>query len=133
MSLYRFIDTWKAMYGPRRLCRVLEVPESSYFGWNDQGRRLAGERAEVEAVLMELDDVLEAAVVGERDSAGILRPVAFVIPTPDVVGDVGMLETHCRERLAGFKRPRRFEFVDALPKTTTGKIQRFKLRDTEQR
>lgn len=52
MSLYRFIDTWKAMYGPRRLCRVLEVPESSYFGWNDQGRRLASERAEVEAVLV---------------------------------------------------------------------------------
>ena len=53
MSLYRFIDSWKAIYGPGRLCRVLEVPESSYFGWHEQGRRIASERADVEAVLVE--------------------------------------------------------------------------------
>ena len=53
MSLYRFIDSWKASYGTRRLCRVLEVPESSYFGWHEQGRRIVSERARVEAVLVE--------------------------------------------------------------------------------
>lgn len=53
MSLYGFIDTWKAMYGPKRLCRVLEVPESSYFGWNDGGRQSAARRAEAEAVLVD--------------------------------------------------------------------------------
>jgi transposase InsO family protein len=53
VSLYGFIDTWKAMYGPRRLCRVLEVPESSYFEWNARGRRVAVRRAGDEAVLVE--------------------------------------------------------------------------------
>ena len=52
MSLYRFIDTWKAMYGPKRLCRVLEVPESSYFGWNDRGRDSTARRADADAVLV---------------------------------------------------------------------------------
>lgn len=52
MSLYRFIDTWKASYGPGRLCRILAVPESSYFDWNAHGRRRTAERAEVEAVLV---------------------------------------------------------------------------------
>ena len=41
------------------------------------------------------------------------------------------LQAHCRERLAGYKRPNRYEFVEALPKTATGKIQRFKLRAVE--
>jgi transposase InsO family protein len=52
VSLYRFIDSWKAIYGPGRLCRVLEVPESSYFGWHEQGRRIASERADAEAALV---------------------------------------------------------------------------------
>lgn len=52
MSLYRFIDSWKAIYGPGRLCRILAVPESSYFDWNSSGRRVAADRADAEAVLM---------------------------------------------------------------------------------
>jgi len=52
VSLYRFIDTWKATYGPKRLCRVLDVPDSSYFGWNDSGRDSAARRADAEAVLV---------------------------------------------------------------------------------
>lgn len=52
MSLYRFIDMWKAMYGPKRLCRVLEVPESSYFDWSDRGRDNAQRRADAEAELV---------------------------------------------------------------------------------
>ena len=108
----------------------------TYLGRSDDMLRVGGEwvsPAEVEAVLIELDDVLEAAVIGERDGEGIQRPVAFIVPAPGATTDVGVLESHCRERLAGFKRPRRFDFVDTLPKTTTGKIQRFKLRDEEQR
>jgi len=53
VSLYGFIDTWKATYGPRRLCRVLEVPESSYFEWNDRGRERAARRGVAEAVLVD--------------------------------------------------------------------------------
>jgi len=52
VSLYRFIDTWKAIYGPKRLCRVLEVPESSYFGWNDRGRDSTAGRADAEAAFV---------------------------------------------------------------------------------
>lgn len=52
MSLYRFIDTWKATYGPTRLCRVLDVPESSYFDWNMRGRDIVQRRADAEAELV---------------------------------------------------------------------------------
>ena len=59
-------------------------------------------------------------------------PVAYVIPARDNAIEAGelaeQLTAYCRERLAGYKRPRRYEIVDDLPKTTTGKIQRFKLR-----
>jgi acyl-coenzyme A synthetase/AMP-(fatty) acid ligase len=72
--------------------------------------------------------VLEAAVVGERDVGDILRAVAYVVPTPDTEVDPDELTEWCRERLAGYKRPRRYEVVTDLPKTTTGKIQRYKLR-----
>ena len=87
--------------------------------------------AEVEGVLIEHQAVLEAAVVGERDEQSVLRPVAYVIPidgdaSPDDLGET--LTGFCRDRLAGYKRPKRYEIVSELPKTATGKIQRFKLR-----
>jgi len=53
VNLYRFIDTWKATFGVRRLCQVLGVPQSSYFDWNSQGRRITQGRADREAVLVE--------------------------------------------------------------------------------
>jgi benzoate-CoA ligase len=84
--------------------------------------------AEVEGVLIEHDHVLEAAVVGERGDDGAMRPVAYVVASGSTRPDPDALTAHCRERLAGFKRPRRYEFVHDLPKTSTGKIQRFKLR-----
>jgi len=84
--------------------------------------------AEVEGVLIEHSSVLEAAVVGERDDDGIVRPIAHVIAAPDATVVPDVLVEWCRERLAGYKRPRRFEVVDDLPKTATGKIQRYKLR-----
>ena len=84
--------------------------------------------AEVEGVLIEHSGVLEAAVVGERDDGGILRPIAYVIASEADPADAEALTEFCRERLAGYKRPRRYEMVESLPKTATGKIQRFKLR-----
>jgi benzoate-CoA ligase family protein len=104
----------------------------TYLGRTDDMLRVGGEwvsPAEVEAVLIEHRDVLEAAVVGERDEHDILRPIAYVIAArsgepPDAVALTGW----CKERLAGYKRPTRYEIVADLPKTATGKIQRFKLR-----
>ncbi len=103
----------------------------TYLGRADDMLRVGGEwvsPAEVESTLIEHPSVLEAAVVGERDASDILRPIAFVIPAPGATVDEGELTMWCRDRLAGFKRPKRYEIVTDLPKTATGKIQRYKLR-----
>jgi benzoate-CoA ligase len=84
--------------------------------------------AEVESVLIEHPDVLEVAVVGARDDAGLETVVAFVVPASGAMPDPVALEQHCRDRMASFKRPRRIIVVDELPKTATGKIRRFALR-----
>jgi benzoate-CoA ligase family protein len=84
--------------------------------------------AEVEAVLLEHPDVLEAAVVGGRDAAGLEVTVAFVVAGRGRTIDPVALDTHCRARMAAFKRPREIHLVEDLPKTATGKIQRFALR-----
>jgi benzoate-CoA ligase family protein len=84
--------------------------------------------AEVESVLIEHPDVLEAAVVGSRDAAGLEVTVAFVVPRGGVTIDSAAIDAHCRERMAVFKRPKQLIVVDAFPKTATGKIQRFALR-----
>ena len=85
--------------------------------------------AEVEAVLIEHPDVLEAAVVGARDDAGLEQTVAFLVPRQARTIDREAIDAHCRSRMAAFKRPRRIEIVAELPKTATGKIRRFALRD----
>ena len=84
--------------------------------------------AEVESVLIEHDDVLEAAVVGARNDDGLETTVAFVVAASGRTIDPAALEQHCRDRMAAFKRPRQIITVDELPKTATGKIQRFALR-----
>ena len=102
----------------------------AYMGRVDDMLRIGGEwvsPAEVEAVLISHPDVLEAAVVGRRVD-DVVRPVAFVIALEGLSPSAEDLTEFCRERLAGYKRPRHYEFVDELPKTATGKIQRFKLR-----
>ena len=86
--------------------------------------------AEVESALIEHPDVLEVAVVGARNDDGLEEVVAFVVPAAGASPDTAALEQHCRERMASFKRPRRILVVAELPKTATGKIRRFALRDT---
>lgn len=84
--------------------------------------------AEVESALIEHPDVLEVAVVGARDDAGLETVVAFVLPATGATPDAAQLDQHCRDRMAAFKRPRQIVMVDELPKTATGKIRRFALR-----
>jgi benzoate-CoA ligase len=86
---------------------------------------------EVEAALLAHPDVAEAAVVGGRDEHGLEKPKAFVVlrdGRPGTDEMVGRLQTFVKERLAPYKYPRWVEFVPELPKTATGKIQRYKLR-----
>jgi benzoate-CoA ligase len=88
---------------------------------------------EVEAVLASHPAVLEAAVVGCADENGLIKPKAFVVLRPDVSQTPDLastLQQHVKERLAPYKYPRWVEFVPDLPKTATGKIQRFKLRSS---
>ena len=86
---------------------------------------------EVEATLAEHPAVLEAAVVGHKDAEALVKPKAFVVLTrPELRSDAlaAELQAFVKERLAPYKYPRWVEFVDDLPKTATGKIQRFVLR-----
>jgi benzoate-CoA ligase family protein len=85
--------------------------------------------AEVEAVLVEHTDVLEAAVVGGRDADGLEVTVAFLVPRAGHEIQPADIDAHCRGRMAAFKRPRRIEVVEQLPKTPTGKVRRFALRE----
>jgi benzoate-CoA ligase len=86
---------------------------------------------EVESALAAHPQVLEAAVVGHADDDGLIKPKAYVVLKSRAGGNeslVNELKAFVKSRLAPFKYPRWIEFLDELPKTATGKIQRFKLR-----
>lgn len=89
---------------------------------------------EVEEALISHPAVLEAAVIGAQDRDGLTKPKAFVVlqdaargQDPEALGD--QLKAHVKERIGVWKYPRWVEFTDTLPKTATGKIQRFRLRE----
>jgi 4-hydroxybenzoate-CoA ligase len=89
---------------------------------------------EVEEALISHPAVLEAAVVGHLDPDGLTKPKAFVVLHKrarelDAATVAELLKTHVKERIGVWKYPRWIVFVGALPKTATGKIQRFRLRD----
>ncbi len=88
---------------------------------------------EVESALIGHEAVLEAAVVPKEDADGLLKPKAFVVLKPGRAIDAGLtpaLQEHVKARAGPWKYPRWIEYADTLPKTATGKIQRFKLRET---
>jgi benzoate-CoA ligase len=106
----------------------------TYGGRSDDMLKVSGMYVspfEVEAALMTHADVLEAAVVGDVDDQNLVKPRAFVVTKPGVAQSDKLADTlkqHVKNQLAPFKYPRWIEFADELPKTATGKIQRFKLR-----
>ena len=86
---------------------------------------------EVEEALASHPDVLEAAVVGDVDADDLIKPRAYVVLHNGVEATEDMrdaLQAYVKERLAPYKYPRWIDFVADLPKTATGKIQRFRLR-----
>jgi benzoate-CoA ligase family protein len=86
---------------------------------------------EIENVLIDHEAVQECAVVGRDDGDGLSKPFAYVVLRSQVAASPALavaLQQFVRERLADYKRPRGVEFVSELPKTATGKLQRFKLR-----
>jgi 4-hydroxybenzoate-CoA ligase len=87
---------------------------------------------EVEAALVSHEAVLEAAVVGKEDGDGLIKPKAFIVLKHGYAADERLLETlkgHVKERAGPWKYPRWIDIRPDLPRTATGKIQRFKLRD----
>ena len=95
------------------------------------GYNIAG--PEVEAALLSHNDVAECAVVGATDTERGEIVAAFIVLRPDVVGDelcAKKLQDHVKATIAPYKYPRAVHFVEALPKTQTGKIQRFRLRQS---
>ena len=87
---------------------------------------------EVEHTLTEHPAVVACGVVGHADQDGLIKPLAYVVVTPETPATPELarqLQQFARERLAEYKRPRWVEFVHTLPTTATGKIQRFKLRE----
>lgn len=83
---------------------------------------------EVERVLLAQDSVVECAVVGLPDDRWGEAVTAYVVPAPGHGTDAETLRAWCRQQLAGFKVPKQFVVVDALPKTATGKIKKHELR-----
>lgn len=105
-----------------------------YDGRRDDMLKVGGiwvSPVEVESVVMEHPAVLECAVVGAPDEAGLIKPRAYVV-LKEGQGDEALareLQAFVKGRIAPYKYPRWIEFVAELPKTATGKIQRFKLRE----
>src|SRR6185295_15077300 len=105
-----------------------------YAGRSDDMMKVGGlwvSPVEVENVLVAHEAVLECGVVAHEDHDTLTKPMAFVVLRPGVAGTSELakeLQQFVRERLAEYKRPRWVEFLPELPKTATGKTQRFRLR-----
>ena len=113
------------------------VDEEGYYhycGRTDDMLKVGGQWVspfEVESALLGHEAVLEAAVVAAEDEHGLVKPKAFVVTREGVEPQADLaaaLQEFVKDRLAPFKYPRWIEFAGDLPKTATGKIQRFKLR-----
>jgi 4-hydroxybenzoate-CoA ligase len=89
---------------------------------------------EVEAALASHEAVLEAAVIGKQDADGLIKPKAFIVLKTGYAANDKLLETlraHVKERAGPWKYPRWIDVTADLPRTATGKLQRFKLRELE--
>jgi benzoate-CoA ligase len=106
----------------------------TYGGRTDDMLKVSGiyvSPFEVEATLVQHSAVLEAAVIGVPDGEGLTKTKAFVVLKDGAQATADELKAFVKDKLAPYKYPRQIAFVKDLPKTATGKIQRFKLRDQE--
>ena len=108
-----------------------------YAGRSDDMLKVGGQWVspiEVENALIAHPAVQECGVIGRDDRDGLTKPAAYVVLRNGVAGDPDLsveLQQFVRGRLAEYKRPRWVEFLEELPKTATGKIQRYRLRDLD--
>jgi 4-hydroxybenzoate-CoA ligase len=112
---------------------ITEAGRYVYCGRTDDMFKVSGiwvSPFEIEQALMAHPSVLEAAVVAHRDAEGLEKPRAFIVLKDGQAADdlAETLKDFVKDRIGKWKYPRWVEVVDDLPKTATGKIQRFKLR-----
>ncbi len=108
----------------------------TYSGRGDDMLKVSGiyvSPFEVEATLAQHPAVLECAVIGKEDVDGLTKTKAYVVLKQGQLVDEATLKNFVKDRLAPYKYPRSIEFIDELPKTATGKIQRFRLRNIAQK
>ena len=108
----------------------------TYSGRSDDMLKVSGiyvSPFEVEATLVQHPSVLEAAVIGLIDAEGLTKTKAFVVLKDGAQATEDELKAFVKDRLASYKYPRLIEFITELPKTATGKIQRFRLRERDAR
>ncbi len=106
-GFYSLVDRWKDMF--------ISGGENVY-------------PAEVEAALLELEGVAEAAVVGAADARWGEVGVAYLVLHPSAALDEAAVQEHCKGRLAGYKRPAAIRFIEALPRNAAGKVRKPELR-----
>ena len=116
--------------------KYVRNPDGSYTygGRSDDMLKVSGiyvSPFEVEATLVQHPAVLEAAVIGKQDADGLTKTKAYVVLKAGQAASEEELKAFVKDRLAPYKYPRYFEFVSELPKTATGKIQRYKLREQD--
>ena len=110
----------------------------TYAGRSDDMIKVSGQYVspvEVENILVQHEAVLEAAVIGVPDHDGLVKTKAYVVLRPGFEPDEqtgAALQRYVKQHLAPFKYPRQINFTEELPKTATGKIQRFRLRQLEE-
>ncbi len=130
-SLATFLGDW-VRTGDKYICD--ENGWYTYAGRTDDMLKVGGiyvSPTEVEEALIEHDAVLEAAVVGFADGNGLIKPRAHIVLKPGIRNDANLadaLQAHVKRQLAPYKCPRWIVFEEELPKTATGKIQRYLLR-----
>lgn len=113
---------------------LTEAGRYVYCGRTDDMFKVSGiwvSPFEIEQALVSHPAVLEAAVVAKSDGEGLLKPKGFIVLKDDAAPDgvAEDLKAHVKDKIGKWKYPRWIEVVDDLPKTATGKIQRFKLRE----
>ena len=116
---------------------IYKVDNEGYFvnaGRGDDMLKVGGmwcSPLEIEEHIVGHPGVLEVAVVGQNDEKGLVKPAAYVVARDKTFAQEELakeLRDFCKSGLAGYMYPRWFYFIDELPKTVTGKIQRFRLR-----
>ncbi len=129
-------DTFQGQWTKSGDKYVLNIDGSyTYSGRTDDMLKVSGMYVspfEVEATLVQHPAVLEAAVIGVADAEGLTKTKAFVVLKANAHTTDTELKSFVKDKLAPYKYPRQIVFVSDLPKTATGKIQRFKLRELEQ-